>query len=85
MDIFYSPKFLRSFKKLPKALRPLIDERINIFRENFSDPRLKTHKLTGKLQGYWSFSLTYKHRIIFELINNSSVAFIDIGDHKVYQ
>ena len=63
----------------------MIDERINIFRENFSDPRLKTHKLTGKLQGYWSFSLTYKHRIIFELINNSSVAFIDIGDHKVYQ
>jgi len=85
MEIFYSSKFKRSFRKLPKELAMVIDERINIFSDKPFDNRLKTHRLGGRLKGLWSFSITHKHRIIFEFINGSNVRFIDIGDHRIYR
>lgn len=56
-----------------------------LFKENCFNPRLKTHKLKGKLNGYWSFSITYSHRGLFEFLDGDSVAFIDVGDHSIYK
>lgn len=42
---------------------------------------LKTHKLTGKLKNYWSFSVEYDLRVIFYLENPETVVFIDVGTH----
>ena len=66
MKIYYSSKFAKEYKRLPLKIKLAAEKREKIFRKNPHDPRLKTHKLTGKLKDYYSFSIDYQHRIIFE-------------------
>lgn len=63
------------------------EKRESIFRKNPFDHRLKTHKLKGKLSEFWSFSVSYKHRILFEFDakTKAKVYFHDVGDYDVYQ
>ncbi|MFN3851276.1 MAG: type II toxin-antitoxin system YafQ family toxin [Spirosomataceae bacterium] len=45
---------------------------------------MRTHKLSGKLKAFWSFSILYDLRVIFQFIDENTV-FIDIGTHdEVY-
>lgn len=83
--IYYTPHFVRAFKKLPRRQKKQIDQRLEIFRNDPHDLQLKTHKLKGKLKGLLSFSITSKHRIVFEFLKKDEVAFHDVGDHRVYQ
>lgn len=86
MEIIYSSKFAREYKKLPNSVKDIAEEIENIFRENPFDPRLKTHKLNGKLSNFLAFSVGHKYRIIFELVNNKNIAhFHSIGNHDIYQ
>jgi addiction module RelE/StbE family toxin len=56
---------------------------LEIFTDNPFDARLKTHKLTGRLQGLWAFSVAYDCRVIFKFSDgNKSVLLIDIGSHE---
>lgn len=48
MKIVYSPKFLRSFHKLPRQIQDEFRKKEIIFRENQSDSRLRVHKLKGR-------------------------------------
>ena len=80
-----TPRFERSFAKLPLKLQKSIVSRKEIFASNPFSPVLKTHKLGGKLKGLWSFSVSFSHRIIFEFLDNKSVIFYDIGDHSIYR
>lgn len=58
---------------------------MGLFSENPFDPRLRTHKLTGKLEGLWASSVTYDYRIIFRFLTKDEVLLIDIGGHdEVY-
>lgn len=84
MKIFYSPRFSRQYKKLPQEIRVKAREKEVIFRANPYDNLLKTHKLNGKLADFWSFSVDYKIRIIFEFQEKDVVIFHDIGDHDIY-
>jgi addiction module RelE/StbE family toxin len=83
--INYSAHFKRAFKKLPHNLKQEVVEREILFKKNCFDPRFDTHKLSGKLKGYWSFSITHKHRIMFEFEDAGEVGFIDVGDHSIYR
>lgn len=82
MKIIYSSKFAKNYKKLPNKIKLLAEKREKIFRENLYDPRLKTHRLTGKLNGFWSFSVDYKTRIIFEIRSENEIWFLAIGSHN---
>lgn len=85
MKIIYSPRFAKNYKKLPLKIKLLAEKREKIFRNNPYDPRLKTHRLTGKLNGFWSFSVDYKTRIIFEIRSENEIWFLAIGSHdQVY-
>ncbi len=85
MQISYSPRFARHYRKLPLSEKLEIEEREEIFRHNPFDPRLKTHKLHGGYRGYWSFSVSRSKRIMFELVGQNKVIFINIGDHDIYK
>ena len=87
MEIIYTTRFERSYKKLPAAVKNDAEKRETIFRKNPFDHRLKTHKLKGRLSDFWSFSVNYKYRILFEFDEKSKsiVYFYDVGDHDVYQ
>jgi mRNA-degrading endonuclease YafQ of YafQ-DinJ toxin-antitoxin module len=52
VEIYYSPHFIKMYKKLPKQVKLAAEEKEKIFRQDPFGPRLKTHKLTGKLKDY---------------------------------
>lgn len=58
---------------------------MGFFSKNTFDSRLRTHKLTGKLEGLWAFSVAYDCRVIFKFLSDDEVLLIDIGGHdEVY-
>jgi mRNA-degrading endonuclease YafQ of YafQ-DinJ toxin-antitoxin module len=85
MKIIYTSKFAREYKKLPEEIQSAAEEKEKIFRKNPFDPVLNTHKLRGRFEEFWSFSVDFKHRIVFEFGNNNNVYFHSIGDHSVYK
>lgn len=85
MDIIYTAEFIRLFKKLSLDLKKEAVKKEVVFKKNPFDPRLKTHKLSGKLKDFSAFSISYSHRIIFEFGKNKIVYFHSIGKHDIYK
>jgi proteic killer suppression protein len=57
MNIGWTPKSLRSFKRLIRKdpnLRPLIEQTLLQLAEDPFYPSLRTHKLKGELANIWS-------------------------------
>jgi len=84
-EIYYSPRFKKSLKKLPLSVIENLNFKLSLFAINPFNPSLKTHKLTGKLSQYYSFSITNSYRIIFYFISNNKAFFINIGTHEIYK
>lgn len=84
MIVYYSSKFAKEYKRLPKKVKLSAEEKENIFRKDPFDPRLKAHKLIGKLQQYWSFSIDYQYRIVFEFAGKDIIWFHSVGTHAIY-
>ncbi|MEK7544545.1 MAG: type II toxin-antitoxin system mRNA interferase toxin, RelE/StbE family [Patescibacteria group bacterium] len=85
MEIFYTPQFLRQLKKFPVELQSEAEEKILLFQSDPKHPFLKTHKLKGRFNGCYSFSVNYSYRVVFEYYPKKSVTFLAIGDHDVYK
>ncbi len=85
MKIIYVPSFTRDSKKLSSEIKSKANKAIEIFKNNPSDPRLRTHKLQGRLCDYWAFSVDYEHRIIFRYGSGKEVFLITVGDHDIYK
>ncbi|MBF0518837.1 MAG: type II toxin-antitoxin system mRNA interferase toxin, RelE/StbE family [Nitrospirae bacterium] len=60
-------------RKLSKVLKQL--------RTDPFDPTLKTHKLTGYLDGVYSCSLSHEVRILFT-ITGDTIHLMNIGRHE---
>ena len=84
MQIFYSPEFKRRYKRLPSEIQQKAEEKEIIFRKDPFDPRLKSHKLHGRLSDFWAFSIDERYRIIFRFFGNDKVKFYAIGGHEIY-
>ncbi len=76
---------MRRFKKLPRDVKLKAVVKEKIFRQNAFDPRLKTHKLSGKLAGYSAFWIDFKNRIIFSFVDSSHARFHSVGSHDIYR
>ncbi len=84
-EIHWGASFKRSFKQRVRCNSKLEEkfwQRFEIFHANPFDKLLKTHKLSGKLEGLWSFSVSYDCRIIFKFVNDKEILLIDIGTHS---
>lgn len=86
MEVSYTPSFVRMLKSLPAALQEEAIEKIERFRHPKNHEQLKVHKLSGRLQGRYSFSVNYKTRIVFSYLRGiPKEARLDaIGDHDLY-
>ena len=84
MQIFYATKFIRQYRKLPDELKLVVQEKESVFRISPFDARLRTHKLSGRLSGFYAFWIKYKIRIILKFENNEAVRFHEVGDHNIY-
>jgi mRNA interferase YafQ len=82
--------FRKSFKKLIKKnpqLQLKILAVIDLLGDDPFAPSLKSHKLTGQLDGLWSCTVNYDCRIIFafrkdEETDEDLLVLIDIGSHE---
>jgi mRNA-degrading endonuclease YafQ of YafQ-DinJ toxin-antitoxin module len=89
MEVSFSNSFKKSFKKNIQSVDIDADFwiRLEWFIADPFDSRLRTHKLSGKLNGMWSFSLDYNLRVVFFFTEEKpkQAVFVDIGNHdQVY-
>ena len=88
MEVSFSSTFKRSFKKRIKGSRDLETkfwQKLEQFTIDPFHPSLKTHKLSGKLKEFWSFSVDYDERVLLYFIEDNKAVFVDIGSHdEVY-
>lgn len=86
MQIEYSKKFIKEFKKSPDNIKDFFKKKLGIFIKNKNDIILNNHCLSGKLKKYRSINITGDWRAIFREIKKENVVyFIAIGSHsKLY-
>ena len=79
--------FIKHLKHLEKDLFSEVLEKIELFKNPKNHPLLKVHKLHGRLSDFYSCSVNYKTRIVFEYgTKNKKEAWLHfVGDHDVYK
>ena len=66
-------------------LEKLIEQKVNLFKKNPNDTRLKNHPLTKRMKGKWAFNITEDIRIVYKWVGKTTVRFLAIGRHaQVY-
>lgn len=85
MNIIYSNKFLKSYRSLDDKTKILVKDKIAVFQKDQFNKMLKTHKLKGRFSGYYSFSINYDLRIIFDYEKKDLIRFHIIGKHDIYE
>ena len=84
IELIWDAKFKRHYRKKVKSnktLRKRFWEAIELFIKDPFAPQLRTHKLSGKLEGLWALSVSYECRVVFKFLDEELVLLIDIGDH----
>ncbi len=84
-SVLYDRVYLKHFRKriAPDIrLRRKFDERVVFFVQNPQHPLLHDHALKGEKEGYRAFSITGDIRIVYRLIDERTVLFLDIGTHN---
>ena len=89
MEVSFSSSFKKAFRKRVKNTRSekIFWNAVELFIADPFHPPLKTHKLSGTLEGLWSFSVEYDIRVIFYFTKEAprKAVFVDIGSHdEVY-
>ena len=91
MKLLFSPTFLRTSKRLLKRnsrLRSTVGETLRVLEFDMFSASLRTHKLKGEFEGYWSSSVTYDIRIVFKIVKDNgeeAILLQSIGTHdEVY-
>jgi addiction module RelE/StbE family toxin len=83
MQIEYSKKFIKEFKKCPVKVKNNFKTRLEIFINNPYNQLLNNHPLTGELKDYRSINITGDWRAIFqELEDGLVIYFVAIGTHS---
>jgi mRNA interferase YafQ len=90
-SLLFSPAFVQTFKRFAKR-NPQKSEKIHDTLRQLSEdafqPSLKTHKLSGNLEGQWACSAGYDLRIVFEILkqeNTEQIHLLAVGTHdEVY-
>ena len=84
MRLIITSRFERSAGKLREPQASMLNAALRRFVADPRDPLLRTHKLRGKLDGYWAFSVEGDLRVLFRW-DGDVVRLIDLGSHdQVY-
>jgi len=83
--ILTTSHFRRALKKIPENVVRQFKTKEMIIKKNPFASSLKTHRLRGKLSKYYSFSINYQYRVLFEFLDEKTVVFINVGTHEIYK
>ena len=88
ISILWDQKFKRAYKRKVRDNKELKEKfwaSMGLFSKNPFDPRLRTHRLTGRLEGLWALSVSHDCRLIFSFMSHQEILLVDIGSHdEVY-
>jgi len=88
IEAIWDEGFKRSYRRRVRkneGLRRKFWKRLELFLSNPFAKQLRTHKLSGKLEGQWAFSIDEDLRVVFEFIGEDRALLIEIGTHdEVY-
>jgi addiction module RelE/StbE family toxin len=83
MQIEYSQKFIKEFKKCPIKIKTNFKTRLDIFISDQNSPILNSHPLIGELKNYRSININGDWRAVFEEIDDGQIIyFVAIGTHN---
>lgn len=83
MEIVYSRDFVKSTKKLPKAVKIKLANLLKILKADIFNSKLHLKPLTGRLKGFYSIRITRDFRVILNFtLNNDTIFLIDTGHRK---
>jgi len=85
VEIKYTDLFYKNYRRLPKNIKIKAEKAETILRQNPFHPKLKTHPLSGNFKGFYSFSIDYHYRIIFNFETENEIWFHNVGTHQVYR
>lgn len=84
MKIHFTKDFKKAYQKRIQSnanLNKRFEDRYDLFESDPTNPILKDHELTGKLQGHRAFSVTGDVRVVYYIFK-ATCYFIDIGTHN---
>lgn len=84
-EIYYTSKFKRLYKKLDSHFQPKVKSTIIELQNNPFSSKLKVHKLSWKLSSYYSYSVDYNNRIIFEIQSWWNLCLFLVWGHDIYK
>lgn len=82
MKVTTTKKFDKQFRRQPEKIQKEFAKRIALFLVDINTPILNTHKLTGKLEGLWSFNVSSDIRVIFDKSFDRIIVLEAIGSHS---
>ena len=83
--ITWDQGFRRVYRKKIKNdadLKQRFWKAMELFSRSPFHQSLRTHRLSGKLEGLWAFSVTYDCRVVFKFLNGNEVLLVDVGGHQ---
>lgn len=83
-DIRHSTRFKKRYDILQTDTKDRVKKALRLFVENPLHPSLRLHRLSGKLNRYWSISVDRKYRIILER-EEGFVVLVSVGTHAIYE
>ena len=84
MEIFFTARFLRSLKKLPKLVQDEVIISVEEFKHIKNHQKLNLHKLHGKMKVYYAFSANFSYRVVVK-IEKTRAYIMDVGTHEAYK
>jgi len=85
IEIAFSSSFKRAFKRRIAGdvkYEEQFRTKLELFKNNPFEPKLKTHKLSGKIKDYSLVVSDAETPIIFYFAEKEKAVFVDIGAHK---
>jgi len=83
-----STAFVRSAQRVVRKHPQLVDDlsvALELLGQDAFHPKLRTHKLRGKLEGYWACHVGYDLRIVFRFVQyegSEAVLLETVGSHE---
>lgn len=85
METKLHSQFIKSYRKRianDAKLVKKVSERLSLFREDFTNPILKDHALTGKKSHLRALWITGDVMIVYLPVSADEVLLLDIGSHN---
>jgi mRNA-degrading endonuclease YafQ of YafQ-DinJ toxin-antitoxin module len=79
VNILFHKRFDKMAGKLSPKVKQKLRERLELFRLNPTDPRLRMHALHSPYGGSYSIDITGDYRAIYVLVDDATALFTHIG------